>query len=334
VDEVAVRLQRRGLATAEVRCPLNVYRRWVRGETTAREFAAQVQVEPLPASVRPEVSTSPTEVANRPWLHADVMLSPYLFTEVGTEEATLVTGWLLQPQVSVPLARGLQADARWKYPVSGSLVRGREKRLYTDEALLSYAVQPVRGCVVQVLGGRFSDHSFQEWDGFGAELAAPLGRDGLAHVLIARLDNDELGKTTYAIADYWHQIPRWNVQIRALGGQFLFEDNGWGLDLIRYLGEVQLAAGYRRTGADALAELRASLPLGPRRQPHRPGAVRLRLADTFDYRVRSILGDRNFVAMAQRVAKELSVTPNLVDTFFNRDRFSSGFFMIYLAGRR
>ncbi len=334
VEQVAMRVQKRGLVTAEVTAPLDGYRRFARDEMTGREFAAQVTVERLPGSHPSDVLTSPTEVANPPWGRVDLTLEPGLRTEIGTETDTLLTGWSLEPGVILWPVRGMQLNARWKFPVAGPLIREHKNELITDEALLSYAARPSRRFLVQALGGRFSDRTFQHWDGYGVEMATPVGSQGLLHLTAARLDNDEIGKNTYVVADYWHQVPRSNLQVRLLGGRFLYQDEGYGVDLIRFSREVQVAVGMRHTGFDNVLEVRTSFPLGPRRQPRRPSALRARLADRFDYNSRSLLSDRNYVSLAQRVGKELFIGPNLIDSFFNRDRLSSDSFVIYLQSAK
>ena len=332
VQRVALRVQKRGLATAEVTSSLEEYRRFARGEISAREFGSQVAVERLPGGHSSEVRTSPTDVANRPWGRVDLTLEPGLRTEIGTETNTLVTGWSLEPGAALWLARGLQLSGRWKFPFAGPLVRDHKNEFITDEALLSFAARPGRRFLLQGLGGRFSDRTFQHWDGYGVEATTPIGSQGLLHLTAARLDNEEIGKNTYAIVDYWHQIPNSHLQVRVLGGRFLYQDQGYGFDLIRYNREFQVAIGMRHTDFDNLLEVRTSFPLSGRRQPQAPGPLRARLADRFDYNSRSLLSDRNYVSLAQRVGKELSIGPNLIDGFFNRDRLSSNGFVVYLRG--
>ncbi len=334
VEQVAVRIHQRGLPVAEVVTPLDGYRRFARGELDAAGLASQVRVERLPGSHPADVRTSPTDVANRPWGRVDLTLEPGLRTEIGTETETLITGWSLEPGLETWSIRGMQLSARWKLPVAGPLTRGRRSDLLTDEALLAYAVRPGRRLLVQGLGGRFSDRTYQHWDGYGLEAAAPVGSQGILHLIAARLDNDEIGKNTYAIADYWHQIPHTNLLVRLLGGRFLYQDEGYGFDLIRHNRELDIAVGMRHTDFDNVLEVRTSFPLSPRRQPRTPSSVRLRLADHFEYNSRSLLSDRNFVSLAQRVGKELFVGPNLVDGFLNRNRLSSDSFMIYLRESR
>lgn len=332
VTQVAVRVQERGLAASEVICSLEDYRRWARGEISTREFAGGVTVQRLPQGHPTDVMTSPTDVVNAPWGRVDLTLAPGLSTEVGSETFTLAAGWWLEPGLSVQLARGLQANVRWKYPVAGPLMRGRKDEIITDEALVAYAIRPGRRVLVQGLGGRFSDRTFQHWDGYGAEIAVPAGQHALVRLLAARLDNDELGKNNYAVADVWYQVPHSSLHVRVLGGRFLYQDEGWGVDLMRYNREVEAGFGLRHTEVDNVIEVRTTFPLSPRRQPRVPARVRPRLDDYFHYSLRSLLGVRNPLALARRTAEELAVTPNLVDSFFNRDRLSSDSFMIYLAG--
>ena len=334
VEQVVVRVQKRGLATADLVCPLEDYRQYARGEMTAREFASRVKVERMPGMHHTDVTTSPTGVANPPWLRMDLTLAPGLVTEAATETATLLTGWSLEPGAQVLLWKGLEAQARWRVPVAGPLVADRRGDVITDEALLAYAIRPGRGFIIQGLGGRFSDRTFQHWDGYGAEVAVPVGENGLFHATAVRLDNEELGTTNYAIADFWYQVPDSPLQVRVLGGQFLYEDQGWGVDLIRYDRELELALGVRHTGANDVMEVRVSFPLSPRRQPQAPGRVRARLADYWPYNSRSLLAERNYVFLAQRTGKELSIGPNLVSSFFNRNRLSAGGFMVYLQDRK
>jgi hypothetical protein len=331
VQQVAVRVQKRGLTMAEVTSPLDAYRRFARGEITVEQYVAQVTVQRLPGGHPTDVLTSATDVANPPWGRLDLTLAPRLMTKITTAKSQVLTGWSLEPGLTCPLGRGLQADARWEYPVAGPLTEGQRDKLIADEELLSYAVRPGR-VMVQGLGGRFSDHTFQHWDGYGAELAVPAGNYGLFHATAARVQNDALGTNTYALGEYWQEIPAWNAQVRVFGGRFLYQDNGYGVDLIRFSREVEVSVGLRRVGGSNVMEVRTSFPLSPRRQPQVPAAVRPRLADYFDSDERALLAANNLNAQADQVGDELAIGPNLVDAFFNRDRLSTRGFLTYLRG--
>ena len=332
VQQAAVRVEKRGLVVAEVLSPLDDYRRFARGEITAQQFAPKVTVQRLPAVHPAEMVTSPTDVANKPWGRLDLTLAPDLMTQVTTRTAVTRYGWSLEPGAQCLLMKGVQADFRWQFPFAGSLDKGHDDRVITDEALVTIAAPLAHRVMVQGLGGRFSDHTFQHWDGFGGEAAMTAGPEGLLHLTVAQLQNDQLGTNIYALGEYWQEIPSWNLQVRAFGGRFLYQDEGGGVDLIRYSREVELTFDLRRAGGSTRMGVGVSFPLSPRRQDQVPTHVRLRPADRFDCGAMVLSGATNLDLVASQKAEELTIGPNLVDAFFNRDRLSTAGFAHYLRG--
>jgi hypothetical protein len=331
VTQAAVRVEKQGLVTVEVRCPLDAYRRFAHGEITARQFAAQVTVQRLPAVHAAETITGPTDIANKPWGRLDLTLAPNLMTDVTTRTSSVLTGWSLEPGAQWALVKGVQAEGRWLYPVAGP-VDSNQKGLITDEGLITIAAPLHHLLLVQALGGRFSDDSFAHWDGYAGEAAIAAGPEGLFHVTLAQLQNNALGTNFYGVGEYWQEIPTWNAQVRVFGGRFLYQDAGAGVQLIRNCREVQVAFDVRHSGGFTRMGMGISFPLGPRRQEQVPTHVRLRWADRFDMNAGVLAGTSHTQAVANQYGDELDLGPNLVDAFFNRDRLSGSSFAAYLRG--
>ena len=234
-------------------------------------------------------------------------------------------GWLCRLELVLPLGRGLQANVRWSYPLGGPLVRDDPSRFDNDRAVLAYAFKPRRGFLAQVVGGRFPSRYVTsrqpvKREGVAVELAKPYGKRGLLRGVWADLSGDIPGQGPYYVGEYWHLLPSWDTQVRILSGRFLGTDRGFGVDVTRYFGELQLGVGVRSTGAGERAEVKVAIPLSSRRQPQGPSTLRVRLPDRFEHTKRSLLNDPNLIVQAQLLANELIIGPDLIQGYLNQNR--------------
>jgi hypothetical protein len=320
---LAVMLRRRGLVMAEYRIPIEAYRKFADGKMAPAEFARASEITSLPRTNEMRGPQQTTEIANPSIGHTDLVVSPGIRNVVGTEVGAFRIGVLGRVEAVTQLGRGLQAQARWVYPIGGELVAEDARRIRNDRRLLSYAFVPRPGWLAQVVAGRFPG----EIDGIVVEALHPIGKRLVLRGIAGQLDADRLDDRLYWLAECWLMIPEWKAQLRLVGGRFLSADTGIGIDLIRSFGAVDIGLGVKDTSTSRLVEVRLSAPLSPRRQPQRPSRLRVRLADYYEHSLRSIIEGVNYLYLENVTARELPIGPDLRDTFLSRYRLlpNSGF---------
>lgn len=313
--ELCVRLQHRGIAVMEAQVPADACRDYAAGRIGRDAFTRRIRTRLAPAGGIAGAAANPSV------LHADLMLGVGLDTEIASERYFFGTGWHARPEVSLPLGRGLLANARWSYPVGGVLAAGQPRRFSTDRMVAGWAVQPASGILAQAVGGRFPGG----YVGAGLEVAAPAGRYGLIRGIWGSFDDTAGNRHAgCALGEYWHSLPAWDARVRLYGGRFLKGDDGAGVDLLRDFGEVEVGVGMASTSRGRALLTRLVLPLGPRRQTARPGALRVRPADIMDYRQRSSLAQAGFndYRVPAATANELNLGGvGLIESMLNRARW-------------
>jgi hypothetical protein len=299
---------RRGLPVSAVTVPADGYRRYLSGVLTSEAMARTTDVRILPDGV-----TGPA--ANRSVGHTDILVGPGLATLLGTGRDTLATGWYARAEAVVVPVRGVQAMARVAMPLGGKLVKDESRIPKVDRAQLMVAARLGSTALVQAHAGRFQG----ERDGVALEMAAPVGRAGLFHVVAAT--TERLGaRQRCLVGDYRWALPAQHLQVRLVGGRFLDGDRGAGIDVLRFYRELAVGLGMRETQHARLMEIRVVTPLSPRRQLEAPRGLRVRTPDVFDYRMRSLVIGSNYLLGAQATATELALAGDLAETVFDRGR--------------
>jgi len=313
------KVRRRSLVMAEYRIPLETYRRFASGQAAPEELRDAADITLIPATGEMRGPEQTTAVENTSFGHVDVVLSPGLRTILGTETGAFKIGVLGQAEVIAPLSRGLQAQARWTYPLGGELVIDEPRTPRVERSLISYAFSPRPRWLVQVIAGKFT-----QADGVVVEALRPLNDLSLVRLIAGKLSYDRLDDRLYLLGEYWYFLPKWRTQIRVVGGRFLSADTGVGVDLIRSFGAVEVSIGVRETSASRLVQLTVSMPLSPRKQPQAPSRVRVRLDDYVDHSMRSIIEGLNYLYLENVTARELTLGPDLRNTYLNRFRLAPG----------
>ncbi len=313
---LVVMLRRRGLVMAEYRVPVESYRQYTEGRLSGKDFAKTTEVTALPKTNEIRGPQQTTDIANPSFGRTDIVVSPGIRNVVGTEVGAFRIGVLGRVEAVTQLGRGLQAQARAVYPIGGELVSEEPREWRGDRYLLSYAFAPRPGWLAQVIAGRFPGSN----DGIVLEVLHPLARRIAVRGIFGKIDNYRLDDRLYAIGECWYLIPEWRAQMRFVGGRFLSGDTGFGIDLIRSFGSVDLGIGVRDTTNTRLVEVRLSAPLSPRKQPMRPAPFRVRLADYYEHSLRSVIEGVNYLYLENITARELALGPDIRDTFLSRNR--------------
>ncbi len=337
VHTLALALSRNGVPTLVLSTDADAYRKYAAGTLAPRDFVAQLYartLRDLPAGTPLADSGRANDMA----LHSDVIIGPGVRTEFGTEFAEAALGIAARLETSTPLADGLTLTSRFTSPYAtvGNLSETVPDEFAMNRLLGAYAFRPCPGVLGQAMIGRFPG----EQDGPLVEFAAPIGRLAMAHATAAALwSNGE--RTDYVLGELWRLIPRYNLQLRVFGGQFLSGDVGGGVDVLRFFHEVELGFGVRYTRMptslrdnlvawnvlpttpdlnNMVATIRVVLPLSLRKQPLAPGVIRPRTPDVFDWSYYSTAHGSNYTVLANTLANELYSGSDLLETMLNRNR--------------
>lgn len=310
-----VRPLKRRIPMVEVTSDGAATRAYSTGMLPVDSLAQGWHVLTLPGAVAPMLLTLPR--VNPAAGHTDLAIGVKTTASIATEDGTLL-GVYAAPHALVPLGRGLAADGLWAIPVGGPLVH-KEPQVITERALVAYAFHPAPRSLAQISVGQFS----REDKGVALEVVRPVGANQLYRVIGAWVDTDIAGNKAYALADYGCWLPRYQMYLRILGGQFI-HDSGVGGDITRFFGDVQVRAGLRFATNESLAELQFTLPLSPSRQAQRPTGLRIRPEDYWTFRTRSVLEGANYLSLTRRTAVELPLGPSISDTMLDFNRLLPG----------
>jgi hypothetical protein len=114
-----------------------------------------------------------------------------------------------------------------------------------------------------------------------------------------------------------------DLAIELTGGQFLYEDRGFSVELRRWFGSTSLGFFYARTTTQ-LAGIRLSLPLTPRKDM-RPGWLQVRGTERFRYQHATVVGQNsNPIESLGLLAVTPEVSQSLDRVYFNADRLAAG----------
>ncbi len=243
-------------------------------------------------------------------------MGPGLRTTIGTEEGEFKYGLYLRPEIVLPLGRGLLAHGAWQAPIAGDLTQNEPKRWSTYRSTLAYVLKPAPGWLAQVVAGRCPGSV----DAAVIEAVRLTSGHGFIRFTGGWADSDLLRRRPYVVGEYWHLIPRWNVQVRLVGGRFLSGDKALGLDIVRQFAATEIAVGARKSSSHDLFLVRVSVPLSPRRQPQRPQTARIRLPDQFDHTVRTLAERSNYLHLLPLTSVELDLGQSLRDAYLSRGR--------------
>jgi hypothetical protein len=316
VSVLCARLTRRGVPVAEVSVNASEWRS--RAERGVAVTARVPYATPTGPTIRPSAG------------RADLLLGPGVRTQIGTDYGAVQAGLLLRPELVVPLGNGLLALGRWSFPLAGELASDNPKRLELDRAALAWLCSPATGLLAQAWAGRFP----RSRDALLLEAVRPVGSSGLIYGVVGIVSDSVRGRRAYLLAEYRHTLPGDRAQLRMLGGRFAGGDTGAGVDVYRFFGDVMVGVCLRSTDVARLAQLRVVVPLSPRRQASRPGALRVRTPDYLDHRQRSLLHGKNYLSVADAAAEEVALGADLIDTCLDRARLAPAWLEQALSRKR
>jgi hypothetical protein len=338
IDSVSVEIKRSDIGVLYVACALPEYRRFMNGEIDESTFASSVSVTntrsytgstgegAVESRVTAATVTADTGRDNSSFGHADVYLRPGLQTQIATETFQLGVGLDLEPELDLPLARGLNLTGRANIPLVGPL-RGEETGY--DRLALNYSFKPTKSLLTRAHLGRFP----QRRDGLLIEtLWRPENGRFLARTALGLLDRRSGGPRTTGdqkptfVAEARYYFPQLDLSARVSGGRFLEGDKGLAFGVVRRFGDTEIGFEIRDTDIGRAALVTLGIPLGPNRVS-RPGTFRLRSPDFLDYRLRTLLQRPNLVSVANATGNELSTGADLTRSLLDRDRLNRAYLL-------
>ncbi len=199
----------------------------------------------------------------------------------------------LEPEISLPLARGLSANLRYAIPLYNNFDENRHVR--PALATLTQTLIPEDDIFIAISGGIFGRNRYGVHTALKTflyeevfSITFDVGRTGFTS-LTGRPFFSTIEERTYNFytlsADYrWR---RYDLNTRVQFGRFLFADDGLKVEIHRHFGEVEFGVFGMNTRIDSNFGFFISLPINPSRYRN-AGPVRVRPTQRFpvSYRYR------------------------------------------------
>ena len=325
--------KRDNLPALQFSCPLSDYRNFMAGRMDAKTFKRSVKVKFTSAEAPPGPATAQTGEAASSYGRGDLILHPGVLTEIATENYLFGVDLLLQPELYLPIDRGIAISsfatipltgplaARSNQPFLGSGLDNPHARL--EQASIHETWRPDPRFVARVWGGRFPgmlQGAYSE-----ALLLPGSGR------FIGRLSGGSLqpvgssqSQSTY-VGEARYYFPSLNFEAAATTGKYLDGDTGETLALTRRFGYTDFSIEVRKTTNGKAGVVSFSVPIGPAHLSQRPSLLRIRPPDFFNYSQRSLLQTPNYVAIAAITGNQLEPADSLTRTFLDNDKMTPAY---------
>jgi hypothetical protein len=325
VGVVNVVIQRAAVPIIRISCPLDSYRRFMSGHIDAKSLSTVFDVSyDVSARNLPGMEVlADTGTRARSYGHADLFLRPGIRTQLATDFYVLGIGLSLQPELDVPIARGLGFNARADIPLAGPL---KPQNTTVDRVALNYSAKLGKYLLSRSFAGRFPT----ERDGFWTELLLTPKHSQLRGRVAAGWLDGSYGtgnRTTAYIGEARYYMPRYDLTARVSGGRFINDDKGITGALVRRFGDTEVGVEVRSTNLGRLAGIQLGIPLGPKYLSNAPDAFRLRPPDFLSYNQRSLLGKQNFIDVLGSIASEPAVGGEASRSLLDRDRLNRAYLL-------
>jgi hypothetical protein len=300
------------------------------GAMTASSFAAQLVIDNVPETQR-------VAPANSSRLHLDLTVRPRLESLLLTEISVLETRVSALPEASLHLARGVSITGRKALEVHRSYQFPDSFYDANADQLLLHLTRPGyllsgrgQGAISQVSFGRFGPREV----GGSLETDVQLdgGRVALGGVVALFGRSFDALRRSVALGTVRVRHEPLGVTASLMAGRFLHGDVGGTAELERRFGLSEVAFFLQGTDEAKMAGFRVSLPLTTPRDL-RPGPVRIRLPDYYDFSKRTQVG-APINAIRPHIARPLETGQDLRLAFRGRDRINKLWLMSQLERLR
>ncbi|HEX6911776.1 MAG TPA: hypothetical protein VF142_15340 [Longimicrobium sp.] len=220
----------------------------------------------------------------------DVVVHPWFEASFGDYDEPVRSRPGVAPELRIALRRGLRLSTQVLFTLQDDLPTG-ESRVRPGLVTLSQTLRLPRNVFVHATAGAFTPNRY----GADVQVRAytPSGR------WFAGGELAQTGLTSFARGD-WQRFPindrtalleagwrdlRHGLTVQATAGEFLSDERGVRLDVVRQFGEVDLGFFVVTSGEGKNGGVHLRIPLGVSRHP-KPHALRLRAADAFRWEYR------------------------------------------------
>ncbi|HEX2206420.1 MAG TPA: YjbH domain-containing protein [Longimicrobium sp.] len=261
----------------------------------ARDSADSEWVDGLRARMSLSLSGVPADLFSAPrasssYGRIDVVVHPWFEASFGDYDEPVRSRTGVAPEVRIALRRGLRLSAQALFTLQDDLPTG-ESRVRPGLVTLSQTLRLPRNVFVHATAGAFTPSRY------GADVqarayspsarwfaGAELGRTGLASYARSDWRLHPLESRTALVEAGWRDL-RHGLTVQATAGEFLGNQRGIRLDVVRQFGEVDLGWFVTTSGQGRNGGATLRIPLGVPKHP-RPHALRLRAADAFRWEYR------------------------------------------------
>jgi len=231
---------------------------------------------------------------NRSYRKVDLIIHPQFKARFGNLEDTIESQINLAPEITTSLWKGMRLSAQVIIPLQNELSPEGE---YVRPGLvtLNQVLRLPASVFVSATAGQFTQNRY----GIDAAVKKYFANGRWA----VRANAGYTGYASYRKGDWTHgplnvltaflsleyYLPRYDLVVGTTYGQFLYEDKGWRVEVLRRFGEVEIGFFALRTALGSNGGFNFIIPLFPHKYTPM-GAVRIRPAEAFswEYRYRGI----------------------------------------------
>ncbi len=232
--------------------------------------------------------------ANRSFRKVDLIIHPQFKARFGNLEDAIESQINLAPEITTSLWKGMRLSAQVIIPLQNELSPEGD---YVRPGLvtLNQTLRLPESVFVSATAGQFTqnrygiDAAVKKYFAHGRwAVRANAGYTGYASYRKGDGAHGPLDVLT-AFLSVEYYVPRYDLVVGTTYGQFLYEDQGWRVDVLRRFGEVEIGFFALRTALGSNGGFNLTIPLFPHKYT-RMGAVRIRTAEAFplEYRYRGL----------------------------------------------
>lgn len=283
--------------------PIEVYRLLKNQSIDQTEFSSFLNIH----SNVTQGSSENDEVRNSSLYKADIAVIPHVRTQFGDFDRPVQANFNLIPELNIQLTKGLSIKSQVLIPVFNNFLiqEQAETRIRPGINTLNFLTRLEDNFFIRVSGGFFN----RERVGLDSEIKKYFGKNRWAiginagytgyHSFTPKI-SEYFEEDTYLTAlisvEYFYQP--YDLTMRVLAGNFLYNDLAIRADILRQFGEVNI--GFFTTMNNRSqwnGGFNFSIPLPPRKHL-KINYIRLRQADSFkwEYRARGFTSDARFVS--------------------------------------
>jgi hypothetical protein len=286
-NDIVIIPQNRGIPIMAVKVDSNACRLLPShegGGFHASGFEATLGVEPYWHRLKDAQKT------NASAMKLDIFVHPQFIAQFGNLRDAMQSQVNLAPAASTTLWRGMSLSAQWIFPIQNELgYEGDHGR--PGFVTLNQTVRLPANTFVSGTAGYFSEHRFgcdlevkRFWNNGRWAAGVNCGVTGFAAYSKGVWYYSDVASWTYSVTSQY-RFPEFDLTLKAGYGRFLYQDDGWRIDVFRQFDEVEFGFFALSTEGGKNGGFSLSIPIFPSKRMV-PGRVRLSPAFYFPWSYR------------------------------------------------